>query len=145
MPNTAPLVQVATVCEAALVEQDNVLSAIRMVDTFWLSPPQGAPADVVPSVGLTLLIALKSGDVIGDREIRIVLRRPDGQTTDVWRGMRTFRGGEHGTNLRIQTAVATRELGLFWFDVMDGESLLTSIPFKLILGPPPTHQPTAEK
>jgi hypothetical protein len=142
MPNTSPLVQVATVCEVALVEQDNVMSAIRMVDTFWVQPPEGAPPDAEPGINLTLLVALKSGDVAGDREIGVVLRTPSGRLTEIYRGMRTFRGGVHGTNLRIHTAVQTREFGEFWFDVKDGNNVLTSIPFKLVLGPPPQRQPT---
>ena len=142
MPNTSPLVHVATVCELALVEQDNVLSAIRMVDVFYITASAGAPVQLPPVFDVTLLVALKSGDVTGERFIRIVFRRPNGETAEVYRGIRSFRGGEHGTNIVLKTAVETREFGLYWFDVMEADNVLTSIPFRLAPGPPPPrHQP----
>ncbi|HMH51480.1 MAG TPA: hypothetical protein VK548_14680 [Candidatus Acidoferrum sp.] len=138
MPNTRLLVQVATMCELALIEKDNVLSAIRMIDTLYVAsqPNINLGPDETLGVRVTLLISLKSGDVVGDREIRIVLRRPTGTTTEIHRSTLNFGGGEHGQNLRIFTVMETTEPGLFWFDVMEAENVLTSIPFKLIHGRP---------
>jgi hypothetical protein len=44
MPNTKPLVAVATLCEQILGEKDGVVSVIRVVDTYYVEPPKGLPA-----------------------------------------------------------------------------------------------------
>src|SRR5882757_2438042 len=81
-----PFVSAATVCERVLHEKDNVLSVIRMVDTFFIeTPPQpvGEPAPVLVVLGLqlTLLISLKAGDVpSGSYPVQLALRKPTGET-----------------------------------------------------------------
>ena len=42
MPNTKPLVAVATLCEQILEEKDGVVSVIRVVDTYHVEPPWDA-------------------------------------------------------------------------------------------------------
>lgn len=136
MPNTRPLVAMAAVCEQILEEKDNVLSAIRLVDTFYVAPAPELPAGNLAGINLKLLVALKSGDVTGRHELRLVLRTPTGKSTEVHKGPVVFSGGEHGVNLKIQFAMPVKEFGLFWFDVIVGDDVLTSIPFKLVLGLP---------
>jgi hypothetical protein len=47
MPNTKPLVAVATLCEQILEEKDGVVSVIRVVDTYHVEPPKDLPAGKV--------------------------------------------------------------------------------------------------
>jgi hypothetical protein len=49
-----------------------------------------------------------------------------------------FKGGEHGVNLQIRVAMPAKDSGLYWFDVMSGDEVLTSVPLKLVLGSPET-------
>jgi hypothetical protein len=75
MPNTKPLVAVATLCEQILEEKDGVVSVIRVVDTYHVEPPKDLPAGKVAVIALKLLLSLKSGDLTGSHEVRVALRR----------------------------------------------------------------------
>lgn len=137
MPNTKPLVAVAVVCERVLTEADNVFSAIRLVDTFYLPPaPEELPANIPQGVDLTLFISLKSGDLVGAFDMHVTLRTPTGKTAEIHRGPMTLKGGEHGVNMKVRFAMPATEFGLYWFDVWFEDDVLTSIPFKLVLGLP---------
>lgn len=129
-----PLVQVACVCEKVLTEPDNVSSLIRIVDTYHLTVPEGKKfEDGV--VELTAYIALKSGDVTGEHTVGLRLVPPDGGETQTHRWPVVFDGGEHGATLKIAFVLPHPRSGLYWFDVLWGEEVLTKIPVRLkILG-----------
>lgn len=145
MPNTKPLVQVAAVCEKVLQEKDNVLSAIRLVDTFYLlnEPPPNLPADIKPGAQVTALVCLKSGDITGEHQIEIKMRNPSGETKAVGKWPVILNGGEHGANLTINMVISAVEYGLWWFDVIWEGEVLTSIPLKL--APQPKPEPGPDK
>jgi hypothetical protein len=131
-------------CELALIEKDNVLSAIRMIDTLYMQPPAPLPPDETPGVRVTLLVSLKSGDVIGDRQIKVMLRPVSGAAIEIYSGTHNFRGGEHGQNLRIHTIISVADSGLLWFDVMETGDVLTSVPLRLVHGRPPERPSTQQ-
>ncbi len=147
MPNTKPLVCVACVCEKVLYERDGVLSAIRIVDVLYV-PAQNRPSDLsdvalsVPGVSLNILVSLKSGDLKGTSDIGLRMRSPSGRIVELPQKFPvTFIGGEQGVNLHVVFVLETKtkgEFGLFWFDVYWSGEVLTSIPFKLVEGPPPS-------
>jgi hypothetical protein len=128
--NTKPLVQVACICEKVLQEKDNVLSAIRIVDSFTVREllPAGS-AQFESAVDVTVLVALKSGDLVGDYEIRVQLRYPSGRTKDLPPFPMPFKGGHSGSTLTAQLRVEVKEYGLYYFDVIWQDEVLTSIPF----------------
>lgn len=141
MANTKPYVAAACVCQAVLIEPDNVASIIRIVDTYHLQIPE-MPAGLPPpgvrvAVNLTAFISIKSGDVTGQYEVGLLLRQPNGKSLEAQRWPVVLTGGEQGANLKIDFHLVGREpsappdLGLYWFDVLWGEEVLTSIPFRL--------------
>jgi uncharacterized protein DUF6941 len=139
MPNTMPFVGAAFICERVLEEKDGVLSAIRMVDTFWIPdvPKDGQ------NLGLELsaVVMLKSGDVTGKSELAIKIRTPAAKTIDVpekWPIV--LNGGEHGAVAHLRFTVPSSEAGLYWFDVYWNGELLTSFPLKVVLGAAPAVQ-----
>jgi hypothetical protein len=143
MANAKPHVAVACVCEKVLIEPDNVVSVIRIVDTFYLQIPEGFSA--VPSrplgVALTAFVSVKAGDVTGQHEIGLVLRQPNGKKGDPKKWPIVMNQPEEGANLKIDFILtgndgAPPELGLYWFDVLWGEEVLSSIPFKLMRAEP---------
>lgn len=140
MSSPKPFVQVACICEKVLIEPDNVVSLIRIVDTMSVGIRAIGPGDLqievpkdAPSLGLpmTAFVMLKSGDVIGEHEIGMRLNRPDKGPSPVRKWPVVFSGGEHGANLRIQFTLPSAEPGLYWFDVLWGDEVLTRIPFRL--------------
>jgi hypothetical protein len=133
-PNNAkPLVQVACVCEKVLIEPDKVASVIRIVDTSFLDiPPDPLPSGMEPAISLTAFIALKSGDVAGNFDVGIRLRRPEEtKEGEIRKWPVEFRGEESGVHLRIDFVVKEPKLGLYWWDVLWGDDVLTRIPFRL--------------
>lgn len=140
MANTKPYVAVACVCEKVLLESDGVASLIRVVDTYHLQMPETAPelpTNVKAVVELTAFVSVKSGDVIGQHEIGLVLRMPDGKSTPRQKWPVVLNGGEHGANLKMDFRLPQPpQLGLYWFDVLWADDILTSIPFRLKLAEP---------
>ena len=134
MPNTKPFVVVATMCEKVLLEADGVTSAIRIVDTFSVEPIANASPDARPVIQLSGLVALKSGDLVGNFTVAVVFENADGERTAVspaggWPVR--FNGGEHGVQIKLDFRVEINRLGLVWFDVLFEDELLTRIPVRL--------------
>lgn len=126
-----PFVQVACICEKVLIEQDNVASLIRIVDTSTIELPTNPPPGVGILMDLTVFVSLKSGDVVGESEVGLRLIAPDNVEHPVRMWPVEFRGNESGVNLRIALALQGPKLGLYWLDVLWKEEVLTRIPFRL--------------
>jgi hypothetical protein len=137
MPNKTPYVTAALICEKILEEKDNVLTAVRIVDTITAQrPPQ--PSGVVQVVQLSVLVMLKSGDLTGPSEISLKLRSPSGKITDIpQKYPSVLMGGVHGQNLAMGLLLELKdEFGLYWIDVYWNGEILTNIPFNLVEAPP---------
>jgi len=141
MANEVPFVALACFCENVLQDKDEVVSAIRIVDTYTIPPlPEGVevPADAVRGlIMLRGLVALKAGDVVGQGTVRLVMQRVNGERApigppDGWPV--EMKGGEHGVNLHLQIPLGVKNFGLLWFDVFWNETLLTRIPLRLRQG-----------
>ena len=129
-----PYVSMATFCEKVLQERDGVLSVIRAVERVLVTiNAPGAPAEL-PEGGVyttTLLVALKSDDAQGRHPITIRAQKPDGtnlpnQSFDVM-----FEQGERGVNLILEMGLPMIE-GLYWFDVLVSDVLLTRVPLRIM-------------
>ncbi|MGI8809303.1 MAG: DUF6941 family protein [Acidimicrobiales bacterium] len=130
-----PHVQVATFCEKVLIEQDGVLSVIRAIDRFILSGnvAAGAPAEL-PEGGIlqtTLLIVLRAGDAQGRHPVVIRPQQPSGVYLPDQPFDATFGRDESGVNLILNMAVPIIE-GLYWFEVLVNETLLTRVPLRIM-------------
>ena|SRR5437870_9230342 len=138
MANKMPYVSAACICERVITEPDNVNSLIRIVDTYTLqTAPSAVPLGITPALNLTVYVSVKAGDVRGEHEIGIVLRRPSGKGTDPQKWPVVLTGEpESGVNLKLEFGLAGEpgklpETGLYWFDVTWNGKDLTSIPLKL--------------
>lgn len=128
-----PYVQLAAFCEKVLMEQDGVPSLIRVVDRITVVLQGGAPAEM-PEGGLlntTLVVALKADDARGRFPVTVRPQEPSGvylpgQTMDV-----TFEGDERGVNLFLTMGIAAIE-GLYWFEVLVNDIVLTRVPLRII-------------
>jgi hypothetical protein len=141
MPNKVPYITAALVCEKILQDKDNVLSAIRIVDTLYVSRP---PGNMPPTVAvLSVLLMTKSGDLTGPSELGLTLRSPSGRSKRIAEKYSSIlTGGVHGQNLALTFILEIKDddFGLYWIDAEWNGQVLTSIPFNLVEGQP-SEQP----
>lgn len=145
MARPRPLVQVATLCENVITEADKVTTIVRVIDTVYLTKPEGIPEGVTPAVQLKAFVSLKSGDVKGDYDVDIVLRSPSGKKASLpekWHV--SFKGDQSGATVQLNFALPVTEFGLYWYDVVWEGETLTSIPIKLVEGEKPGQAPDTE-
>lgn len=141
--NTKPYVALACICEKMLQDKDGVASLIRIVDTYSLNIPPDAPKDVVPAFEVICVVSLKSGDLVGSfNKLQIVSNASDGERKNMSEKPipTVFNGGAHGLNVRLNLTVVVKKFGLFWFDVMWGDEILTRIPLDVKSVPQPAKQ-----
>jgi hypothetical protein len=140
--NTKPYVAAACVCESVLTEKDGVASLIRIVDTFHLEQPQSEAPSVPISMRLKVFVSVKAGALTGEHEIGLKFHSPDGKSRAPHRWPVVFDDRpESGANLIVDfllSGPAPGELpkpGLYWFDVLWTDEVLTRIPFRITRKP----------
>ena len=129
-----PYVQMALLCERVLQEKDNVLSVIRAIDRFTITAAgQNPPAEMPPgAINAMLVVTLKSGDMRGRFNIRVVPRSPSLKTMPEIAAGVLLEGGDRGVNFLAEVHMAVTEEGLYWFDVYLEDQLLTRIPMRVL-------------
>lgn len=129
-----PYLAMAVLCEKVLQEKDGVLSAIRIVDRIIHTafgsetPEQMSP---VP-VNLTALLSFKAGAARGTRTIKWSPQAPSGQRLPEMSFPAFFESEDRGINLVVNLAFQANEEGLYWFDVILEDQLLTRIPLRIV-------------
>lgn len=131
MDKPRPYVTAALLCEKVLQEKEGSLSLIRIADNIQYRPV-GAPEGVKPIINIQGLVGLKSGPVKGNHTMKIVVERPSGERKEVFSQPVTFLGRDHGQNLILNVGLAIEQDGLYWFDVMFDDEVLTRIPLMVI-------------
>ena len=129
-----PFLQMAVFCEKALQEKDGVISAIRIVDRFTVTPSSEIPPEALLTMNLpiNLIIAFKSGDIKGKMELKVRPFSPSGEELQSFVGPLLFEGEDHGSSVVIQYGLSAKEEGIYWFDILLDNKLITKIPLKII-------------
>ena len=132
--NKVPYVAAALFCEKVIQEKDDVITIIRMVDTYQLKYSKDPPPGVQPTIQPSLLVTLKSGELTGKGEVAVSVSKPSGgKPTEA----RTFpvllKGDVHGVNLITSLSIRVTEYGLYWFNILWNGALITRIPLRIIL------------
>jgi hypothetical protein len=134
-----PYIQAAVFCEKVLKEADGVLSIIRIVDRFTTTAQGAAPPEKMPPlpINLVALITLKPGMALGRYKVTLRGMKPSRQP--MLPGIEIpvrFEGGENrGQNVMVNVNFQADEEGIYWFDVLFGERLLTRMPLELVYQP----------
>ena len=129
-----PYVQMAAICERVLQEKDGVLSIVRVVDRFTITVSGPTPPEEMPpgTISLTMVIMLKSGFIRARHNLRIVPTTPSGQNLPELSAGVLLEGEDRGVNVFFNIQMPVREEGLYWFDVLLENQLLTRIPLRLL-------------
>jgi hypothetical protein len=127
-----PLLAAAVFCDKVLEEMsDGTMSAVRIIDTVTVTIPHDHdPEERVP-IRLNALIAFRSGDVKGERTLRLKMRTPAGKRKIVMEKPITFLGGESGMNVRVKVDFRIKTEGLYWIDVLVDRTRFTSMPLRV--------------
>lgn len=128
-----PYVQVAAVVERVLHETNAVVSLIRVIDRLNINVHGDDPPAELPDgeLNLTLVVMLKSGDARGRHGVTIQPELPSGQSIAKTSVDLLFEGEDRGVNLIVDLHIPSQE-GLYWFEVMVGDRVLSRVPFRVI-------------
>ena len=131
---TGPFLLAGLICERVLQEQDGVLSAIRIIDQLTHTIIAPSMPEELPSVpyNLTFLIVLKPGRARGRHNVALRMEDPSGNRRQLFAQSLQLEGENRGANWVIQANVTFSMEGLYWFDVLVEEEVMTRIPFKLM-------------
>jgi hypothetical protein len=132
--SSGPYLTAAVLCERVLQEKDEVISIIRMIDRLTVTVnAAGSPETMPPAaVNFTALIALKSGSAKGRMTVKWRTEIPSGLKLPDQLFPVFFEGEDRGVNLVINLNMIAEQEGLYWFDVLLDEQLLTRIPLRIL-------------
>ncbi len=137
-----PHVSIAALCESILDEKNGRMSCIRFLDKLDVNYAVSGDASQLPSpipippFKVNGLIGFKSGSFKGKKSIRIKVIKPSGVEMqikgDIGEALPVvFEGGEHGVNIVLDLTLQVDEEGLYYFDVLVDQEMVTRIPLKV--------------
>jgi hypothetical protein len=144
-----PYLVSALLSERTIQETDGVLTLVRVVDKVTASPvslteaqPSEMPAFLV---SLYLTIILKAGRARGNYLLAVRPEDPTGAMLPASENPITFTGTDDGAgaNVLINMNLGVQHVGLYWFDVLLDDQLLTRVPLRIEYQPVQDARPQA--
>ena len=134
--STGPHVVLAVFCEKVLEEATGVLSLIRIVDRVTITPPANAPAAMPPTrLTVNLVIGFKADMARGRATLTLRPQKPSGVYLPELGFPIFFEGQERGANLIVNLDIDLDEEGLYWFDIVLDDRLVTRMPLRVLYQP----------
>jgi hypothetical protein len=129
-----PYVQMACFCERVLQEKDGVISIIRVIDRLIVTASgMDSPEEMVGGqINFPVVIVLKAGFARGSHTLKLIPISPSGSKMGETNMAVLFEGDDRGVTVILQVTLPAQEEGLYWFDVILSDQLLTRIPFRLV-------------
>jgi hypothetical protein len=144
-----PLLAAALFCINVLEEKEGLPTLVRVLDQLTIPPPPELPpaaeGEKQPKLGVPLIafVAFKSGDATGDYQLRIDMVSPSGEREPMAMATMRFLGGANGVNVNATLAVPVAEEGLYWYEILVDETLVTRMPLQLRIAREAQPQPAA--
>ena len=131
---TGPYLSAAVLCQSVLEEKDGVVTLVRLIDRLLIASqgPEAPPTLPPTSINLTAVIWLRSGEARGSHTLKLRPELPSGQSLDAAQVTVHLEGEERGARSVINVNLVAEQEGLYWFDVLFDDTLLTRIPFRVI-------------
>jgi hypothetical protein len=128
---------IAVFCEKVLREADGVMSIIRMIDRFNIA---GSTPEMQPTVlTFNIFVSFKSGFLRGKQVIALRPTSPSGDEMAAMQFPVLFEGdNERGNALLTQMNFIVDQEGLYWFDVILNQEIVTRMPLRVAY----QHSPT---
>ncbi len=129
-----PHLNLATICERHILEQDGALTLFRVVDRFTImGPGQEMPET---ELSFTLVVSFRSGEFRGPLELSIKIQSPSPPTSppqELTVPLNFEAPEEKAAQIIAQLRVKVKEAGAYWIVVrLHGEEI-TRIPFRVVL------------
>jgi hypothetical protein len=145
MDKPRPYVTAALLCEKVILEKDEHVTIVRVIDKIQYQV-QGVgtilPPGIRPIVPLEGFVSIKSGPITGDHTVKVVVERPNGDRKDVFTLPVKLLGSDQGQNLILKVGLGIDVDGLYWFDILFDDEVLTRVP--LTVTPTPEPEPQAQ-
>src|SRR5258708_39959823 len=129
-----PYLIAALICEKILQEKDETVSIIRMVDRVTLTTQAALMPETLPAMALSLnaFISFKSGSARGRHTVKLSIETPSGLKLPEQLLPVLFEGEDRGVNLILGINIVVDQEGVYWFDVLLENVLLTRIPLRIL-------------
>ncbi len=129
-----PFLSAALLCEKVLHEKDEVISIIRIVDRVAFTVPASHSPETLPPMPINLhaLISFKSGGARGRHTVKLIIETPSGIRLPEQLMSALFEGEDRGVNLILNINMIVDQEGVYWFDVLLEDQLLTRIPLRIL-------------
>jgi len=131
-----PWVSMAIFCEKALEEKDGVFSAIRIVDQIVQTASGPEPPDRMPplEINLVAFLLLRPGSLRGHYNLTLRASTPAGTelASTPFSIPILFPRDDAGINLRVNVFLKLDQEGVYWFNVLFGDRLLTRMPLRVM-------------
>lgn len=130
-----PYLNCAVICEKVLQEQNGTISLIRIIDRMTVTVSTlGTPANMfpVPINNLNVFISLRSGEAKGRNTVKLRIETPSGVRLPEQLLPVLFEGEDRGVNLILNLNIVADQEGLYWFDILLEDQLLTRIPLRIV-------------
>lgn len=140
-----PVCVAMLLCEKVIVGQDQSASVISIVDTITF--PRGenhTPGDMIEFATASLFLALKCGDAKGTFNLIVQCVDPAGRKTPIASVPYEASGeGQSGANAIGPVAVCWGGVGVYWFELVADDVVISKTPFKIKeIEPRPKDQPS---
>ena len=129
-----PWLQVAVLCEKVLQEASGTLSAIRIVDRLTATAQGPEAPELMPAllVNLQALIVFRSGEAKGSYTVTLQPVLPSGLKPQSVSAPVLLEGDDRGAHLIFAMNFQAQEEGLYWFEVLLKDELVTRIPLRVV-------------
>lgn len=129
-----PFLAAALLCESVLQEKDGRLSVIRIVNRITHQAVGSDTSEKMPAITikLTALISFRAGFARGSYNVKLRPTTPSGKRLPEVSLPILLEGEDRGHNLILPVQFQAAEDGVYWFDVLLAERLITRIPLRLI-------------
>lgn len=136
-----PHLNLATICERYILEQDAALTLFRVVDRFNIVGT--APEMPETDLSFTLVISFRSGEFRGPLELSLKIQSPTLSATppqEISVTLNFEAPEERAAQMIGQIRVRVKEPGAYWIVVRLSDEEITRIPFRVVYQRQPTIQ-----
>lgn len=129
-----PYVAAAFFCHTVLQEAGGLYSFIRVVDRITVHGAGPAISETMPAlpIGSTLVLVFKADKARGRKQLTIRPESPSGLKGPAVLHDINLEGEERGVILSAPITLQTAEEGLYWFDILIDDQVITRVPLRVV-------------